>query len=55
MEIAFNLGKYTDLPNSLSLNNLVIVMLLSRLCDIETIIYKMAKQDLNTALQLLLS
>lgn len=36
MEIAFNLGMDADLPNSLSLNNLVIVILLSRLCDIET-------------------
>lgn len=52
MEIAFNLGIDADLPNSLSLNNLVIVILLSRLCDIET---KMVKQDLNTAVQLLLS
>lgn len=55
MEIAFNLGIDADLPNSLSLNNLVIVILLSRLCDIETIIYKMVKLDLNTSVQLLLS
>lgn len=39
MEIAFNLGVDADLTNSLSLNNLVIVILLSRLCDNETIIY----------------
>lgn len=39
MEIAFNLGIDADLPNGLSLNNLVIVILLSRLCDIETIIF----------------
>lgn len=55
MEISFTLGINADLPNSLSLNNLVIVILLSRLCDIETIIYKMVKQDLNIAVQLLLS
>lgn len=54
MEIAFRYRCWF-ITNSLSVNNSVIVTFLSRLCDIETNICKMVKQDLNTVVQLLSS